>query len=129
MKKTLISMTCFLASASICHAQSDEGWRAFDENKDNALSMVEFGSYRSFQYVELDINLDGMWSQSEFVKRPNSMKYMKANDLRAKFKRWDKNKDGMWSVTEAEKAIIGNFRWLDKDKNKLITTTEMPNKF
>lgn len=129
MKKMLISMICLLASASISHAQSDEGWRAFDENKDNALSMMEFGNYRSFQYVELDINLDGIWSQSEFVKRPNSMKYMRPNDLRAKFKRWDKNKDGMWSITEAEKAIKGNFRWLDKDKNKLITATEMPAKF
>ena len=129
MKKMIISIACLLASASICHAQSDLGWRAFDENKDNALSMVEFGNYRSFQYIELDINLDGKWAQSEFVKRPNSMKYMRANDLRAKFKRWDKNKDGVWSMNEAEKAIKGNFRWLDKDKNKLITTKEMPSKF
>ena len=129
MKKTLITMTCLLASAGLSHAQSDLGWSTFDENKDNALSIVEFGNYRSFQYVELDLNLDGIWSRSEFVKRPNSMKYMKANDLRAKFKRWDKNKDGVWSAAEAERAIKGNFRWLDKDKNKLITVTEMPRKF
>ena len=129
MKKTLITMTCLLASAGLSHAQSDLGWSTFDENKDNALSIVEFGNYRSFQYVELDLNLDGIWSRSEFVKRPNSMKHMKVNDLRAKFKRWDKNKDGVWSAAEAERAIKGNFRWLDKDKNNLITVTEMPRKF
>ncbi len=129
MKKTLITMTCLLASAGLSHAQSDLGWSTFDENKDNALSIVEFGNYRSFQYVELDLNLDGIWSRSEFVKRPNSMKHMKVNDLREKFKRWDKNKDGVWSAAEAERAIKGNFRWLDKDKNKLITVTEMPRKF
>ena len=129
MKKTLITITCLLASAGLSHAQSDRGWRTFDENKDNALSLVEFGNYRSFQYVELDINLDGIWSRSEFVQRPNTMKQIKVNDLRKKFKRWDKNKDGVWSTAEAAGAIEGNFRWLDKDKNKLITVTEMPRKF
>jgi len=49
--------------------------------------------------------------------------------LRSKFKRWDKDGDGFWTLTEAEKMIKNNFRWLDKDKSKTITVKEMPKNF
>ena len=58
--------------------------------------------------------------------------YMKRNDptrLREKFKRWDKDENGVWSLKEAEMAIDGNFKWLDKDKNKSISIKEMPADF
>jgi Ca2+-binding EF-hand superfamily protein len=54
---------------------------------------------------------------------------LRPGDLRAKFKRWDKNKDGLWTIEEAEMAIEGNFRWLDKNKSKSISIDEMPPKF
>jgi hypothetical protein len=129
MNNTLISIVCVLATASICQAQPTDHWGAFDANKDNVLNMAEFGKYRSEQYVELDINLDGVWTRSEFVKRPSHLKHLRPDDLRAKFKRWDKNKDGLWTIEEAEMAIEGNFRWLDKNKSKSISIDEMPPKF
>jgi Ca2+-binding EF-hand superfamily protein len=115
--------------SAICLADASELWRPFDTNKDNALSKAEFGNYLAEQYVALDEDMDGFWNKREFVRRPE---YMKRNDptrLREKFKRWDKDENGVWSLKEAEMAIDGNFEWLDKDKNKLITIKEMPSDF
>ena len=117
-----VSVYCF-------SEEHDDRWRAFDVNNDNALSGEEFGNYLADQYSTLDKNLDGKWTKREFVNRPA---YMKRNDptrLREKFKRWDKDENGIWTPTEAESAILGNFNWLDKDKNKLISIEEMPTDF
>ena len=130
MKTTLFSIACFLAlQPSICSADAVEGWRAFDINKDNELNMIEFGNYQSQLYVELDANLDGRWTMSEFITRPSSMRQMNRTFLKSKFKRWDKDSNGYWTLPEAEKAIKNNFRWLDKDKSKTITVKEMPKNF
>ena len=119
----------FFASLYCFSEEQDDRWRAFDANNDNALSGEEFGNYLADQYSTLDKNLDGEWTKREFVNRPA---YMKRNDptrLREKFKRWDKDENGIWTLTEAESAILGNFDWLDKDKNKSISIEEMPTDF
>ena len=129
MKKTLMIFLLSMITSAICFGESSERWRPFDANKDNALSKAEFGNYLAEQYVALDEDMDGSWTKKEFVSRPE---YMKRNDptrLREKFKRWDKDENGVWSLKEAEMAIDGNFEWLDKDKNKLITIKEMPSDF
>jgi Ca2+-binding EF-hand superfamily protein len=118
-----------MITSALCLGDTSELWRPFDANKDNALSKAEFGKYLAEQYVALDEDMDGVWTKEEFVKRPD---YMKRNDptrLREKFKRWDKDENGVWSLKEAEMAINGNFNWLDKDKNKLISIKEMPSDF
>jgi Ca2+-binding EF-hand superfamily protein len=118
-----------MITSALCLGDASELWRPFDANKDNALSEAEFGKYLSERYVALDEDMDGLWTKEEFVKRPA---YMKRNDptrLREKFKRWDKDENGVWSLKEAEMAINGNFKWLDKDKNKSISIKEMPTDF
>ena len=130
MKKTLLGIACFLAlPSSICHAEDANGWPTFDLNKDSALTLIEFGNYLSNIYVELDTNLDGRWTSSEFVTRPSYMRRINPDFLRSKFKRWDKDSDGFLTLAEAEKMIKNNFRWLDKNKSKTITVKEMPKKF
>ena len=130
MKKTLLGIAFFLVlPLSICHAEDVDGWRTFDIDKNNALNIVEFGNYKSMLYIELDTNLDGRWTRSEFITRPSYMRQMNPDFLRSKFKRWDKDGDGFWTLTEAEKMIKNNFRWLDKDKSKTITVKEMPKNF
>lgn len=129
MKQGSIIFILSMIISAICLADASELWRPFDTNKDNALSKAEFGNYLAEQYVALDEDMDGFWTKREFVRRPE---YMKRNDptrLREKFKRWDKDENGVWSLKEAEMAIDGNFKWLDKDKNKLITIKEMPSDF
>ena len=42
---------------------------------------------------------------------------------------WDKDENDIWTLAEAESAILGNFNWLDKDKNKSISIEEMPTDF
>jgi Ca2+-binding EF-hand superfamily protein len=118
-----------MITSALCLGDTSELWRPFDANKDNALSKAEFGKYLAEQYVALDEDMDGVWTKEEFVKRPD---YMKRNDptrLREKFKRWDKDENGVRSLKEAEMAINGNFKWLDKDKNKSISIKEMPTDF
>ena len=130
MKKTLFGIVCCLALPStICFAEDVGGWRTFDIDKNNALNMIEFGNYQSGLYVELDSNLDGRWTRSEFVTRPSSMRRINPDFLRSKFKRWDKDGDGFLTLAEAEKMLKNNFRWLDKDKSKTITVKEMPRNF
>ena len=117
-----VSVYCF-------SEEHNERWRAFDVNKDNALSGQEIGNFLADKYSTLDKNLDGKWTKREFVNRPA---YMKRNDptrLREKFKRWDKDENDIWTLAEAESAILGNFNWLDKDKNKSISIEEMPADF
>ena len=125
---TILGVSVF-ASLHCFSEEHDDRWRAFDVNNDNALSGEEFGNYLADQYSTLDKNLDGEWTKREFVNRPA---YMKRNDptrLREKFKRWDKDENGIWTHTEVESAILGNFDWLDKDKNKSISIEEMPTDF
>ena len=130
MKKALLGIAYFLAlPSSICHAEDANGWPTFDLNKDSALTLTEFGNYQSNIYVELDTNLDGRWTRSEFVTRPSYMRRINPDFLRSKFKRWDKDSDGFLTLAEAEKMIKNNFRWLDKNKSKMITVEEMPKKF
>lgn len=129
MKKIIASFACFIFLPAVCYAESIALWRSFDLDKDNALSLQEFGNYRSNQYVELDADMDGKWTRREFVQRPDYMQSIRPDELRKKFKRWDKNKDGYWTQGEAEKAIKGNFYWLDKDKSKAISLEEMPKGF
>ena len=130
MKKALLGIAYFLAlPSSICHAEEANGWPTFDLNKDSALTLTEFGNYLSNVYVELDTNLDGRWTRSEFVTRPSYMRRINPDFLRSKFKRWDKDSDGFLTLAEAEKMIKNNFRWLDKNKSKTITVEEMPKKF
>ena len=130
MRRLVIILGVSVFSSVYCFSEEhDDRWRPFDVNKDNALSGREFANYLADQYVALDKNLDGKWTKREFVNRPA---YMKRNDptrLREKFKRWDKDENGVWTPTEAESAILGNFNWLDKDKNKLISIEEMPTDF
>ena len=130
MKETLLGIAFFLVlPLSICHAEDVDGWQTLDIDKNNALNIVEFGNYKSMLYIELDTNLDGRWTRSEFMTRPSYMRRMNPDFLRSKFKRWDKDGDGFWTLTEAEKMIKNNFRWLDKDKSKTITVKEMPKNF
>ena len=130
MIRLVIILGVSVFSSVYCFSEEhDDRWRVFDVNKDNALSGEEFGNYLADQYSTLDKNLDGKWTKREFVNRPA---YMKRNDptrLREKFKRWDKDENSIWTLIEAESAILGNFNWLDKDKNKLISIEEMPTDF
>ena len=130
MRRLVIILGVFVfASVYGFSDEHNERWRPFDVNKDNALSGQEFENYLADQYVALDKNLDGKWTKREFVNRPA---YMKRNDptrLREKFKRWDKDENDIWTLAEAESAILGNFNWLDKDKNKSISIEEMPADF
>ena len=129
MQKTPLIFLLSMITSALCLGDASELWRPFDANKDNALSEAEFGKYLAERYVALDEDMDGLWTKEEFVKRPA---YMKRNDptrLREKFKRWDKDENGVWSLKEAEMAIDGNFKWLDKDKNKSISIKEMPADF
>ena len=130
MRRLVIILGVFVfASVYGFSDEHKERWRPFDVNKDNALSGQEFANYLADQYVALDKNLDGKWTKREFVNRPA---YMKRNDptrLREKFKRWDKDENDIWTLAEAESAILGNFNWLDKDKNKSISIEEMPTDF
>lgn len=130
MRRLVIILGVSVFASVYCFSEEDnDRWRAFDVNKDNTLSGEEFGNYLADQYSTLDKNLDGKWTKREFVNRPA---YMKRNDptrLREKFKRWDKDENGIWTLTEAESAILGNFKWLDKDKNKSISIEEMPTDF
>ena len=130
MRRLVIILGVSVFVSVYCFSEEhNERWRAFDVNKDNALSGQEFGNYLADQYSTLDKNLDGKWTKREFVNRPA---YMKRNDptrLREKFKRWDKDENDIWTLAEAESAILGNFNWLDKDKNKSISIEEMPTDF
>jgi Ca2+-binding EF-hand superfamily protein len=128
MKKN-IKLACLLIVPMACIAESKEAWQAFDKNKDNALSLSEFASYKSDQYAEIDENGDGKWSRSEFVKGLRDLKDIDPHWLREKFKRFDKDDNRILTIEEAEKEIAVNFKWLDKDKSKTITKKEMPKKF
>jgi Ca2+-binding EF-hand superfamily protein len=127
MKKTQISLACLLLCPIVSFAQP--AWKAFDKNKDDALSVAEFVSYKSDLYAELDMNGDGKWSRSEFVKGLRDIKGIDPHWLREKFARFDKNDNRSLSLEEAENEIAKNFKWLDKDKNKSITPKEMPKRF
>ena len=129
MKRTLIMFVVLVGASAICLANASELWRPFDANKDNALSKAEFGNYLAEQYVELDEDMDGVWTKKEFVKRPAHMKRSDPTRLREKFTRWDKDENGVWTLKEAEMAIHGYFNWLDKDKSKSISMKEMPSDF
>ena len=130
MRRLVIILGVSVFASVYCFSEEHkERWRPFDVNKDNALSGQEFANYLADQYVALDKNLDGKWTKRECVNRPA---YMKRNDptrLREKFKRWDKDENDIWTLAEAESAILGNFNWLDKDKNKSISIEEMPADF
>ena len=127
MKKTQISLACLLLFPIVSFAQP--AWKAFDKNKDDALSVAEFISYKSDLYAELDMNGDGKWSRSEFVKGLRDIKGIDPHWLREKFARFDKNDNRSLSLEEAENEIAKNFKWLDKDKSKSITPKEMPKRF
>jgi len=127
MKKTpLIFCLLFSVSAS---AEMDDSWRQFDNDKNNELSLEEYSSLRIAQYVALDRNGDNQWTRREFVMRSDDMSNGRKDALRGKFKRRDKNGDGLWSTAEAEKAIGGSFRWLDKNRNKSLSINEFPKQF
>ena len=113
----------------LCFAQIDDKWRQFDKDNNNELSLQEFSQLRIAQYAAIDRNSDGQWTRREFVKREDNMTHGRIDSLRGKFKRWDKNDDGLWNVEEAEKAIIGNFRWLDKNRNGSLSIKEFPAQF
>jgi len=131
MKK--ISMTLLLSI--ICTAQASElasesdSWRQFDKDNNSELSFEEFSSLRIAQYTVLDRNGDGKWTRKEFVKRTPNMRKGRIESLRGKFNRWDKDEDGYLDTTEASKGIIGNFRWLDKNKDKSLPIDEFPKHF
>jgi Ca2+-binding EF-hand superfamily protein len=127
MKKTQISLACLLLCPIVSFALP--AWKAFDKNKDDALSLAEFASYKSDLYAELDMNGDGKWSRSEFVKGLRDIKGIDPHWLREKFARFDKNDNRSLSLEEAENEIAKNFKWLDKDKSKSITPKEMPKRF
>lgn len=124
MKIILSTILCILPFINI--AMADESWRGFDKDENNELGLDEFVSLRLAQYAAIDRNDDGKWSRREFVKREPNMSEGRIDSLRGKFKKWDKNKDGFWDMDEASKAIYGNFRWLDKNKNKSIAVNEHP---
>tara|TARA_E500000178_G_C16919701_1_gene706615 strand:- start:233 stop:619 length:387 start_codon:yes stop_codon:yes gene_type:complete len=127
MKKTQISFACLLLLPLCSFADSD--WKAFDKDKDNALSIIEFANYKSDQYAELDMNGDDKWTRSEYVKGLRDMKGIDPHWLREKFKRFDKDGNRVLSIDEAEAEIAKNFKWLDKDKSNKITPKEMPKRF
>ena len=129
MKKTQINIAFLLFLPVICFAESNEPWKAFDKNKDNALSLGEFANYKAELYAELDMSGDGKWTRPEFVKGLRDLKGMDPHWLREKFKRFDKDENGLLTLDEAEKEIAANFKWLDKDKSKTITPKEMPGSF
>ncbi|MAV75854.1 MAG: hypothetical protein CBD32_02195 [Actinobacteria bacterium TMED172] len=126
MKKITILLTLL---PLLCFAQIDEKWRLFDKDNNNELNYQEFSELRIAQYAELDVNGDSQWARREFVKREDNMAHGRIDSLRGKFKRWDKNDDGLWSIEEAEKAIIGNFRWLDKNRDRSLSINEFPAQF
>lgn len=127
MKKTKISVACLLLLPMISFA--DSSWKAFDKDKDNALNLSEFAGYKASIYAELDMNEDGKWSRSEFVKGLRDIKGIDPHWLREKFNRFDKDDNRSLSLEEAENEIAKNFKWLDKDKSKTITQKEMPKRF
>ena len=126
MKKTQISFACLLLLPLCSFADS---WKAFDKNKDSMLNLTEFANYKADQYAELDMNGDGKWTRSEYVKGLRDMKDLDPHWLREKFKRFDKDGNRVLSIDEAEDEIAKNFKWLDKDKNKKISPKEMPKRF
>lgn len=126
MKKSQITIACLILLPISSFADS---WKAFDKNKDNMLNLIEFANYKADQYAELDMNGDGKWTRSEYVKGLRDIKDLDPHWLREKFKRFDKNDDRVLSLEEAEREIAKNFKWLDKDKNKMISQKEMPKKF
>lgn len=127
MKKTPL-IFCLLFSVS-ANAEMDDSWRQFDKDSNNELSLEEYSSLRIAQYVALDRNGDNQWTRREFVMRSDDMSNGRKDALRGKFKRWDKNGDGLWNTAEAEKAIGGSFRWLDKNRNKSLSINEFPKQF
>lgn len=126
MKKSQITIACLLLLPISSFADS---WKAFDKNKDSMLDLTEFANYKADLYAELDMNGDGKWTRSEYVKGLRDIKDLDPHWLREKFKRFDKNDDRVLSLEEAESEIAKNFKWLDKDKNKMISQKEMPKKF
>jgi Ca2+-binding EF-hand superfamily protein len=126
MKKSQITIACLLLLPISSFADS---WKAFDKNKDSMLNLTEFANYKADQYAELDINGDGKWTRSEYVKGLRDMKDLDPHWLREKFKRFDKDGNRVLSIDEAEAEIAKNFKWLDKDKNKKISPKEMPKRF
>lgn len=126
MKKSQITIACLLLLPISSFADS---WKAFDKNKDSMLDLTEFANYKADLYAELDMNGDGKWTRSEYVKGLRDIKDIDPHWLREKFKRFDKNDDRVLSLEEAESEIAKNFKWLDKDKNKMISQKEMPKKF
>lgn len=127
MKNTSL-IFCLLLSVS-ANAEMDDSWRQFDKDNNNELSLEEYSGLRVAQYVVLDRNGDNQWTRREFVLRKDDMSNGQIDALRGKFKRWDKNGDGLWDLEEAEKAIGGSFRWLDKNKNKSLSINEFPKQF
>ena len=124
MKTILTVLFCMIPFINI--AIADEKWKFWDKDQNNELSFEEFQELRIKQYMVLDENYDNKWSRKEFVMREPNMSEGRIDSLRGKFKRWDKNNDGFWDTEEASNAINGNFRWLDKNKNKSISINEHP---
>ena len=123
------SLICCLLLSVSANAEMDDSWRQFDKDSNNELSLEEYSSLRIAQYVAIDRNGDNQWTRREFVMRSDDMSNGRKDALRGKFKRWDKNGDGLWSTGEAEKAIGGSFRWLDKNRNKSLSINEFPKQF
>ena len=127
--QTRIATLLPLVFALCGNAYSDDSWRQFDANENGELDFEEFTQLRITQYAALDRNGDGQWTRREFVQRAPDMTMGRIDALRGKFKRWDGNEDGIWDTTEAAKAIEGNFKWLDKNKNGSLAEKEFPRYF
>ena len=127
LKKT--SMILLIAITCTAQASESDSWRQFDKDSDSELSFEEFSALRIAQYAALDRNGDGKWTRKEFVQRMPDMSAGRLDSLRGKFNRWDIDEDGYWNTTEASKAIKGNFRWLDKNKNQSLAIKEFPKHF
>ncbi|MBT5293774.1 MAG: hypothetical protein HOL40_08615 [Cellvibrionales bacterium] len=129
MKKTIIHLTIvpiLLASALVSANEASINWRDYDADNSKTLTLEEFSQLRITQYAALDLDLDGVWSKKEFVKRSDNMKMARKSALRKKFQRWDKDENGELSSEEISKGIKGNFRWLDKNKSGSLSLKEMP---
>lgn len=123
------ALVALLALWVAAPASAEESWRQFDKDENGELNFEEFTQLRIAQYAALDRNGDGQWTRKEFVRRMPDMTAGRLDALRQKFKRWDKNEDGLWDTSEAAKAIEGNFKWLDKNKNGSVAVNEFPKQF
>ena len=129
MKKIIVNLTIvpiLLASALVSANESSVNWRDYDKDNDKTLTLEEFSQLRITQYAALDLDLDGIWSKKEFVKRSDNMRESRISALRKKFVRWDKDENGELNSEEISKGIKGNFRWLDKNGSRSLSLKEMP---